>query len=74
MILTTYGYKKPEDNDTQFFDYLEFNLDRMDAHTHDGVDSPLIPACHNDSVKSASYCNPRLKVVPNLSLKSSPGS
>jgi hypothetical protein len=44
MELTTYGYKKAEPGDTgeSFFPAINFNWDRLDAHSHDGVDSTLL--------------------------------
>lgn len=44
MLLTTYGYKKPESGDTgeSFFPALNFNTDRFDAHSHNGTDSVLL--------------------------------
>jgi len=52
---TTYGYKKPQDNDTglTFWDDLEFNIDRMDGHTHDGVDSA--PLAKTQTISSGSW-------------------
>lgn len=44
MELSTYGYKIPETSDTNFWSYIIYNWNRTDAHTHDGTDSPLIPA------------------------------
>lgn len=41
---TTYGYKKPQSGDrgSTVFTALEFNIDRVDQHSHDGVDSPRL--------------------------------
>lgn len=44
MKVSTYGYKVPEDSDTNFWDYVEYNWNRLNSHSHDGVDSPHIPA------------------------------
>lgn len=46
MITTTYGYKVPEtgDSGTSLFTALEDNITRLDAHNHDGVDSPTLTA------------------------------
>ncbi len=45
MITLTYGFKKPQDGDkgSIFFDALEDNITRLDAHTHNGTDSSLLP-------------------------------
>ena len=42
----TYGRIKPTDGDrgSTWFDDLENNIDLNDAHTHDGVTSPSLPA------------------------------
>lgn len=44
MIVLTYGQKIPETGDrgAPLFQALEDNFTRMDGHTHDGVDSPLL--------------------------------
>jgi hypothetical protein len=44
MITKPYGRKKPEAGEIgdEVFDALEHNIDINDAHTHDGVTSPLI--------------------------------
>lgn len=44
MITTTYGYRKPESGDLAkktngWFESMEFNVTRFDAHSHDGADS-----------------------------------
>lgn len=46
MITTTYGYKKPEDRDKGpvVFPAMEENIDRIDSHSHNGVNSPLLSA------------------------------
>lgn len=46
MITTTYGYKKPETNDKGpvVFPAMEFNIDRIDGHSHNGVDSEPLTA------------------------------
>lgn len=38
------GYKKPEDGDTgaSWFDDLEFDIQRLNDHSHDGVNSNLL--------------------------------
>ena len=45
MITLTNGLKKPEDGDkgSSFFDALEDNITQLDAHTHDGTTSSLLP-------------------------------
>lgn len=41
---TTYGYKKPENGDRgTWWDDMNDNTDRLDAHTHDGTDSAPLP-------------------------------
>jgi len=47
MILVTtlpFGFKKPQTGDkgATVFDALEDNIDRVDAHSHDNVDSPRV--------------------------------
>lgn len=47
METTTYGYKKPESGDrakgsSGWMQALNYNTDRLDAHNHDGTDSPLL--------------------------------
>jgi hypothetical protein len=46
MIVLTYGFKLPEagDRGNTLFQALEDNITRVDGHTHDGVDSPLLTA------------------------------
>lgn len=46
MITTTYGYKKPVANDKgpTIFPAMEFNIDRLDQHDHDGVNSKPLSA------------------------------
>lgn len=39
---TTYGYKKPITGERGYFTSLEHNIDRSDAHSHDGLDSAPI--------------------------------
>jgi len=46
MSLTlSFGYIKPEDGDTgaSWFDVLEFDIQRVNDHIHDGVSSSLLP-------------------------------
>lgn len=40
--LTTYGYKKPIDGETTWYTSHNDNITRLDAHSHNGVDSPII--------------------------------
>jgi hypothetical protein len=47
MEFTTYGYRLPETGDTSktstgWFASMEFNISRLDAHNHDGNNSPLL--------------------------------
>lgn len=46
MDTLTYGLKRPETGDagTSLFTALEDNITQIDAHTHNGTDSPLLPA------------------------------
>lgn len=48
MTTTTYGYRKPDDGDKAkgtngWYASLNFNIDRFDAHSHNGIDSATIP-------------------------------
>lgn len=45
MLTLTYGYKKPQTNDrgNVFFTPLENNIQQLNDHYHNGVDSALIP-------------------------------
>ena len=40
----SYGYKKPQDGDkgSTFWDDLEFDIQRTNDHTHNGVDSAVL--------------------------------
>lgn len=50
---TQYGYKIPEVEDKDFFDSYNYNYNRLDTHTHDGVDSaPIIT--NDESIIAAS--------------------
>lgn len=46
MQTLVYGLKKPESGDAgdTLFTALEDNITQLDAHTHDGVTSPPLPA------------------------------
>lgn len=57
MLITTYGYKKPQTLDTGslVFPAMEFNIDRLDSHSHNGTDSALLtsaalPATNQDAL------------------------
>lgn len=52
MITLTNGYKLPQSPDRgfTFFPALEFNIQRLNDHTHDGVDSEKIDASAIDSI------------------------
>ena len=53
MVTLTYGQKRPETGDTGFWDELEDNITRIDAHDHDGVDSPLLTVTSISSVSQS---------------------
>ncbi len=44
MIVLAYGSKLPETDDdgSVFFAALEYNISRLDAHSHNGTDSPAL--------------------------------
>lgn len=48
MLTTTYGYLNPSDGDPSkgtlngWMYAMNFNIERFDGHTHNGVDSPLL--------------------------------
>lgn len=44
MLTLTYGYKKPEDGDkgAALFDALEGDIQQLNDHSHDGIDSATI--------------------------------
>lgn len=46
MLTLIYGLKLPEtaDKGSTFFPALEDNINQLDAHDHDGIDSALIPS------------------------------
>lgn len=44
MYLSPFGFKVPENNDKNWWSYLIFNILRGASHTHNGVDSPLLPS------------------------------
>src|SRR5690606_29943587 len=41
---TTMGYQKPAIRDSDWWDQIEHNIDRMDSHDHDGTDGEKIAA------------------------------
>lgn len=41
---TARGYRKPQSGDRGWYSDLEFNIDRVDAHSHDGSDSVALPS------------------------------
>jgi hypothetical protein len=46
MLTLSYGYKKPQagDKGTPLFQALEENIQRVNDHNHDGVNSPALTA------------------------------
>ncbi len=56
MHTTTYGYKRPDNNDTGdiFWDALVFNINQLNSHNHDGVTSAPL-ALQSGSVASGSW-------------------
>ena len=52
---TTYGYKLPADGDlgSTFWNDLEDDISRLDAHTHNGTNSPKITAASVNSTRDA---------------------
>lgn len=44
MLVLSYGYKKPQSGDkgSVFFPALEFDIQRLNDHTHDGLNSSLL--------------------------------
>lgn len=44
MQVLSYGYKLPQapDKGSTFFPALEFNISRLNGHSHNGVDSPKL--------------------------------
>ena len=55
MIILSYGYKKPQNPDTGavFWPALEFDIQRLNDHTHNGVDSA--PLVKTQTISSASW-------------------
>jgi hypothetical protein len=41
-VTTSKGFRKPQAGDRNWYSDLEFNIDRTDAHRHDGLDSVLL--------------------------------
>lgn len=58
MITLSYGYKQPQNGDTGavWFPALNFDIQRLNDHTHDGVNSAFIDAA-NIARASASVLN-----------------
>ena len=56
MLILSYGYKKPEDNDTgaAFWDALAENIQKLNDHTHNGTNSALIPV-QTQSISAGSW-------------------
>lgn len=52
-LLTLFGFKKPTTGDRDWYDQLEFNIDRTDAHTHDGVTSGRVLAKNLDKLTTS---------------------
>lgn len=54
MIILSHGFKKPQTGDfgDEFFPALEFNIQQLNDHTHNGTDSSKIPASSLISVVS----------------------
>lgn len=46
MLVLSYGYKKPQTGDrgALLFGYIEFDIQRLNDHDHDGVDSARLTA------------------------------
>jgi hypothetical protein len=42
MRFTDYGYKVPETDDQDFWAQFEYDIERLDGHNHDGVNSSKI--------------------------------
>lgn len=43
MIVVNGWLQKPEDEDTNFWDYNEYNIDQLANHTHSGTDGDQLP-------------------------------
>lgn len=44
MQILSFGYKLAETSDKLFWEYNTFNIQRLNAHTHDGDDSDQLPS------------------------------
>lgn len=61
MQTLSYGYKKPQsgDNGSVFFPALEDNMQRLNDHNHDGVDSAILTTASlkvaTQAISSASW-------------------
>lgn len=60
-VTTTYGYKKPQSPDTgeTFWDDLEFDISRLDSHSHNGTDSAQLSGNNvtpvSDTIEAADW-------------------
>lgn len=56
MLTIQYGYKLPQNTDTgdQFFPALEFDIQRLATHSHNGVDSAPV-AVTSQNILSANW-------------------
>lgn len=52
MLTLTFGFKKPETGDkgTVFFPALEDNIQQLNDHNHDGVNSSKLPATSIEAI------------------------
>jgi hypothetical protein len=52
MITLSFGYKKPQTGDkgSIFWPALEFDIQRLNDHTHDGINSSKIPTTSIEAV------------------------
>ena len=58
MFLTPFGYKIPDLKDGNWWDQIKFNLLRLSAHSHDGVDSGRLSSTSFTKTKTTlSYSN-----------------
>lgn len=53
MITLTYGLKRPETGDINFWTALEGDITQLDAHTHDGLTSALLTPASISPVSQA---------------------
>lgn len=77
MQVLSFGYQLPEDGDfgSVWFDALESNIQRLNGHSHDGLDSPLLSsqniAAFSQTVLEASFLASGDKYRVQLSTPSS---